>query len=297
MSSDFNTIAHGKWILSGEYSVIKGGRAIAFPLKSKQMSLQYYDTHAPLTISAENDTMATFCEKTLRYSMELLGQSALGHFQFENTIPIGAGMGASAALCVNITRWLIWKKLVAAHELFSFARGLEHLFHGNSSGLDIAAVMQDQAIVFQQQQYTVITPAWQPHWYLSYCGTSSTTVQCVQHVTELLAHNHGLAQELDQLMQHSVMRAIQALQDPSPQGQHSLAAAINMACDCFQQWGLANGPMRQHLDDLLQKGAIAVKPTGSGAGGYVLSLWAHDALPSDEVLQDGGFLIPSSPTS
>jgi mevalonate kinase len=36
--------------------------------------------------------------------------------------------------------------------------------------------------------------------------------------------------------------------------------------------------LEEHLGDLKRAGAVAVKPTGSGHGGYVLSLW-RDEVP------------------
>ena len=52
-----------------------------------------------------------------------------------------------------------------------------------------------------------------------------------------------------------------------------LANAINSARQCFIDWGLAGGHVEKHIEDLLSAGALAAKPTGSGDGGYVLSLW------------------------
>ena len=39
--------------------------------------------------------------------------------------------------------------------------------------------------------------------------------------------------------------------------------------------------LQQHMNHLLSSGAIAVKPTGSGGGGFVLSLW--EKRPRDEL--------------
>ena len=47
-----------------------------------------------------------------------------------------------------------------------------------------------------------------------------------------------------------------------------------MAKDCFEQWGLIDSSVQAEMDRLSAQGALAVKPTGSGGGGYLLSLWA-----------------------
>ncbi len=82
-----------------------------------------------------------------------------------------------------------------------------------------------------------------------------------------------LAQQLDEQMQRSVELAQQALNSNSPEAILELAKAINMAHDCFQQWGLCQGRLAEHLSTLKNAGALAAKPTGSGGGGYVISLW------------------------
>ena len=56
-------------------------------------------------------------------------------------------------------------------------------------------------------------------------------------------------------------------------GFEMLSQAIHQARGCFERWGLASGEMGNHIQWLFSQGAYAVKPTGSGDGGYVLSLW------------------------
>ena len=48
---------------------------------------------------------------------------------------------------------------------------------------------------------------------------------------------------------------------------------IKKSNHCFEQWGLVTESVRKHEKILLDSGALAVKLTGSGGGGYVLSLW------------------------
>jgi mevalonate kinase len=52
--------------------------------------------------------------------------------------------------------------------------------------------------------------------------------------------------------------------------------SIKKSNNCFEQWGLITDAVKKHQDLLLEQGALAVKLTGSGGGGYVLSLWESE---------------------
>src|SRR5262249_52635474 len=109
-----------------------------------------------------------------------------------------------------------------------------------------------------------------------YSGHTAVTADCIHKVTQLWQHDPALGEKLDHQMGESVTLAKTALQDSSPLGLTQLAQAINKAGDCFFQWGLINPALQQHMQILLDAGAIAIKSTGSGDGGYVLSLWDNE---------------------
>ena len=108
----------------------------------------------------------------------------------ENWIPIGAGLGASAALCVAITKWFFYLGWIASEQMYEFARSLEDLFHGESSGVDIAVSLESKGIKFQRgggREH--INLAWRPKWYLSYCGKIGVTSECVEKSKKLYDKN------------------------------------------------------------------------------------------------------------
>jgi mevalonate kinase len=80
-------------------------------------------------------------------------------------------------------------------------------------------------------------------------------------------------------MLDAVKKAQIALETDSPKALQQLTSAMNTAAQCFQQWGLVSDSLQQHMKTLREAGALAVKPTGSGGGGYVISLW-ESAPPS-----------------
>lgn len=283
MNAPFFTTTHAKCIIAGEHTVIRGGPALVFPVKSCQLTLHYTpeegECRAEFTGPYRDDLHLLFWS-VLEHGFEIAGrhmQNIQGHFTVDNRIPVGAGLGASAALCVALTRWFLDKNMIAESEFFAFAKRLEDLFHHKSSGLDIAAVMSDRPIQFQQGIAEPLTLNWQPHWKLSYSEQIGRTSHCVKKVNELIARDPSLGQHIDHMMQDAVEQARIALQQTTPDGIDTLAKAMNQTRTCFTQWGLAGGRIESHMNDLLSQGALAAKPTGSGDGGYVLSLWPTEA--------------------
>lgn len=279
--SSIETTVYGKTILLGEHAVLRGCPALVCPVFARSLKLKFQQTDAPLSLSlsgSHGQELKLLFWGVIERAFEMLGvprDQVKGHFEIESTIPVGAGMGASAALCVGVGRWFEWKKLVASDDLLEFCRQLENLFHGESSGLDIAVALYGRGLRYVRGgERTPVQFAWKPNWYVSYSGKRGVTSECIQKVKQLSDANPTFAVSIDEQMKQAVLKAEAALMAPeSETALDQLALAINHARGCFNEWGLAGGEMGHHLDELVKAGAMAVKPTGSGDGGFVLSLW------------------------
>src|SRR5690606_30091656 len=135
--------------------VLRTHGALVFPVPKKTLHLQYKpaaELSADYTGSSGTDIHLLFWS-VLEYGQKLLGDSLnrlTGHFHLDCSIQVGVGMGASAALCVAVARWFAAQCLIGSEAIFDFARELENLFHGQSSGLDIAGVGAQGGIYFNQ---------------------------------------------------------------------------------------------------------------------------------------------------
>lgn len=279
--------AQGKWILAGEHAVLRGSPALVFPVANGGMTLSYEPSVQPLQLKLAGDRGEEL--KLLAWGVVENGAERLKHNLVEATgtltlssnLPIGAGLGASAVLCVVIARWFEHLGWIHPEKLYEFARGLEDLFHGESSGVDIAVALSNRGLRFVRGGERIpLEVAWRPRIYLSYSGARGVTSECVAKVKALNSSNPALGEEIDQRMRMAVERAETAMTSTSEARFGALAEAIEMAGSCFHDWGLSDGAMGDHLAWLRGHGAAAVKPTGSGGGGYAISLWRHPPPPA-----------------
>lgn len=274
---------HGKWILAGEHAVLRGGTALVFPVASRYLDFEFEPgAELKLDIQHKNtDLEMAFwgvLEKALQ-NLNLSRKDVAGTLTLKSNIPVGAGMGASATLCVSLAKWLTRLGHLEESKQYEFSKNLENLFHGESSGVDVAVALNHQALEFRKPDHMKsFSPAWEPKFYLSYCGKRGVTSDCIKRVQSLLETNPRLGEDIDERMQKAVGMAQEALmtQNHLP----LLKDSIDLASDCFNSWGLISKTLQDHMSYLKDKGAIASKPTGSGDGGFVLSLWKNDPDPS-----------------
>ncbi len=278
----FQTKTFGKWILVGEHAVLRGCPALAFPLTNRALELSYTPGDEPLTVDFEGEhgaDLRLLFHGVLDNAVSRLhvSEPLRGHFKLESSLPVGAGLGASAALCGAVSRWCEGQGWIKADEVYEFARSLEDLFHGESSGVDLAVSLSAQGVRFVRgEEKKTLRPLWWPKLYLSYSGQRGMTSDCVAHVKKIFTTDPVRAEALDAKMRESVQIAEGALRDLPSIGWETLRRSIMMANSCFIEWGLSTGDLEKHIHDLNKAGAAAVKPTGSGGGGYVLSLWKDD---------------------
>lgn len=279
MTKDFETRTYGKWILAGEHAVLRGCPALAFPLLNRSLDLQYKSSNEPLSVDfagPHGPEINLLFYGVLENAMTRLrvSEAPRGRFRVTNHLPIGAGLGASAALCGAISRWCEAQGWIGLDEVYEFARKLEDLFHGESSGVDLAVSLSAQGIRFVRGgERSIVKPAWWPGLYLSYSGQRGMTSDCVAKVKRGFETDPKRAAALDNRMREAVELAQKALHHSEASAITELEEAFHKANSCFQDWGLVFGELDTHISELQKAGAAAVKPTGSGGGGYVLSLW------------------------
>jgi len=295
-SFDFISQSYAKCILTGEHTVLRGGVAIVTPVKSLKMTSSWRldPSHLQITYSGVNSQELTLIfGGALGLACEKLGmrrEDLKGTWHLDNQIQIGGGLGASAAICVSIARFFVSLGKVSEIEVFSFAKSLEDVFHGESSGVDIAATMSSGPIKFYKDFdskpiISQIDPLWSPRLRVSHSGHKGVTSDCVRRVKDFIIQNPERSKVLDNKMKEASQKCEQAFSLGEKMGRPLLVESFHLAHSCFEEWGLIDLEMKNEIQRLRDNGALAVKPTGSGRGGYILSLWEHQAPTETNLIE------------
>ena len=290
----FSSLCHGKWILSGEHTVLRGGESLVFPVESKKLLMSFDSDSGSDELEVEIDSaqpeiFTNFLSKLLERCFELVGEDKksqlVGRLQIKNDLALGSGMGGSAVLSVSLARLFAHHDWIAEDEVFQFAKQLEMIPHGESSGVDIASVIKGQPLKFHRENgWQEFDINWKPRFYLYHSGEKGVTSECVNHVKSMIEKDPAWGEKIDSEMKTSVQLCSQALQRDLKEGFDLLVKGIDAAYQCFEEWQLVTGNMKKKIEWLRNEGAVAVKPVGSGRGGYILGLWREP--PKNEILTE-----------
>ena len=293
---------HGKWILAGEYAVLKSCPVLAFPLFSQFIELEYQrkkmGSITKITGKTENGYLHKLSNKPLPETVSVVSlfeavlSQALkkisknlsdlkGALHIRSHIAFGGGIGASAVLCVLIGRLFHFLNWLKKEELFSFCHSLENGLHGQSSGVDVAAVLTGKPILYtlnkdqSEPRIQVFRFPWKPFIFLSWSGENRSTKDNIKKMKLFWKKEEHKGRLLNAQMESAVLKAQQGLKtENQKKGISLLKESFCLAENCFFQWELIGAEMKKHISFLKNQGALAVKPTGAGKGGYVLSLWS-----------------------
>ncbi len=150
----FESSSCAKAILLGEHAVVYGARSIAIPLESMSLklkgSLSQDQQHHRVSINNydHSDSSQDLIEATVK--LFEIDPSYKIQVEVESELPLGAGLGGSAALCVALCKAIFRSKgiLVEPAKIAEYANQLEAIFHRKPSGVDVSVISYQQAIMF-----------------------------------------------------------------------------------------------------------------------------------------------------
>lgn len=270
--------AHGKCVLAGEHTVLRGGQAVVCPLPQLTVTCHLTFEKAGIWVKKAEEILPFPDQTRLLTFFQQKGYPLTCGALLEIQMPMRMGLGGSAALAVAFA-----KAFHAAFQtdIFDLAWEIENLFHGTSSGMDVAGALTSQPVRYQANPrlFQPLSLGWKPSLFLSQTGEHADTRFAIARVGELRQRAPSEAYLIDTQMREASALVIEGLTDPN--GAALLQKGLKLAGKCFEAWSLVTPLMQRCIQELLAHGAKAVKPTGSGLGGMLLSLW--DTPPPSEL--------------
>jgi mevalonate kinase len=274
MSSTFGL---GKIILLGEHAVVYGYPALAAAL-DRGVRMDAVPTPAGgslrleipawnLKLTAEDDSV--FAQGLSAIADEIaLGRPALTLIG-DAQIPPGAGLGASAAFAVAISRALLAyaKKPSDAQAIAAAAGASERLMHRNPSGVDVALAIAGGIGVFRKSAGLQPFSCAPLRVIVGPSGSPRSTAEMVERVATATsgASDDARLFELGALTDSGTV-ALKAGKLVE------LGAAMDRAHALLAQLGVST-PLLDGMCDLARKaGAYGAKLTGAGGGGAVIAI-------------------------
>jgi mevalonate kinase len=274
-------IGLGKIILLGEHSVVYGFPALAAAL-DRGVSIDAVPTPAggPLRVDVpswglklRSDDEHSFARGLCAIADAIeLGRPPLTLIG-DAQIPPGAGLGASAAFAVAISRALLThlKKSTDTAAVTAAANASEQVLHGRASGVDVALAVQGGIGVFRKSTGLRKIQIQPLRVLVGPSGAPRSTAAMVDRVAQATAGSGDDARlrELGNLCDTGTQSLL-------ARNVEALGRDMNRSHELLGELGVST-PLLDALCDVARKlGAYGAKLTGAGGGGSVIAIAPRD---------------------
>jgi mevalonate kinase len=281
---------NGKIVLLGEHAVVYGMPAIAAGISLGATARAEPSALSSIRI-AEREAQAgddSELMAALQQTCQALGAGPR-RVEVEVTLPLGSGLGGSAAIGVAVSRALLATlgEAETAARVLAGADAWERVFHGNPSGVDAAAAYAGGCIWFSKesgpQPLFVDLPL-----PLAIClaGPPASTKQMVESVQRLGERRPDLLGKSLAGIESLVKNAKLCIQAGDLTG---LGQLMNYNQMLLSGLFLSTPEIERACAIAREAGALGAKLTGAGGGGAVIALCDGSAEPIEAALRDAGF--------
>jgi len=203
----------------------------------------------------------------------------------QSTIPIGCGMGSSAALINSVISAFdaLFSLSLTPSQQYQLGLACEHLQHGHSSGIDLKVTQQGGFWRYQQDQWQPCTLPPQTLLLVNSGAPTTSTGACVAHTSTQLQSQV----QCDDFV--AVCDAIQ--QGLTQQDPQQLQIAIRENHKLLVQLGVVPPSIQQFIKKIEQRGGAAkICGAGSISGNSAGMIWVHAAAEQlQPLLADYGY--------
>ncbi len=276
-------IGYGKVILFGEHFVVYGKPAIAASIENKTIAkikpykkggiLCNYKNRWKNKKLLEDDPETKWLKGIVIRLLDSLKITKTNfELYIESDLPVGIGLGSSAALSVAIVRAIgeYFKLGLNENKVSEKAFKAEQIFHGNPSGIDNTVATFGGLIWFKKnfgiRKLTLRKPL-----YVVIVDTprKGSTKDLVENVAKFKEANEELfsayLDEIDALSREAEIAL-------SKNDLVKLGELMNRNQDMLKDIGVSNQKLDRLCKLALESGALGAKLTGAGGGGCMFAL-------------------------
>ena len=276
--------ACGKCILLGEHFVVHGAPALALPVTAvgTEVSVLEADGANGWVL----DTAAELTPDASARSGRMLDAAVLGlgldprsprRVEVQSTIPLGHGLGSSAAFSVALVAALARAagRELSPDELRRRAHELEKVVHGTPSGIDDAVVTLERPVWFiRGEGVEVLEPPGLPKLVFASSGSPGNTGEAVAGVRRLAEARPDHFKDLCRGAAAAAQEGRAALMSGDAP---ALGRLMDQVHRLLQQIGVSTASLDRLVSAARQAGALGAKLTGSGMGGFAMALVEESA--------------------
>jgi mevalonate kinase len=278
--------APGKVLLLGEHSVVYGHPALAAALDLRvTVEVEPDDSVARLDLPGGFPVPAAVLD-----AVGILARAA-GHrggfvVKVRSELPLGGGLGSSAALGVALAR--AFKPGCEPEEAAALAMHLERVLHGSPSGVDPAICARGGVIEFIKADPPRVEAVRGKAWLC----VSPTGIARGTHTTVLpLAQRRATDPRVDQMLARLGELARRGRPAFETSDGKTLGALFDEAHAILQELGVSCAELDATVAKLRAGGALGAKLTGAGGGGAAIGLARDYAHARELAKTTAGFAV------
>jgi mevalonate kinase len=265
--------APGKVLLLGEHAVVYGHPALAAAIP------RYVSVDVQPAKESRLELPGVETRPEILAAVEAMAREAMFHGPFharvQSEIPLGAGLGSSAALGVALAR--AFKPGCAPEDAARLAMHLERVLHGAASGVDPAACAHGGLIFFQRGAVERVEGR------VSLCIVLTGVARGTRGHVLSLAERRKSDPRIDPLLAR--------LGDLARQRLANLGPAMDEAHALLRELGVSCPELEDAVSSLRRAGALGAKLTGAGGGGAAIGLARDEEHARTLAAKTGGFAV------
>jgi mevalonate kinase len=308
--------AFGKVILFGEHSVVYGYPALAvgIPMGVLVQHASKREEGSVVTVrewglEAKTESSGLFAD-ALRKALELVPGKGDVEIRMQSRLPLGAGVGSSAAFSVALAKAIASARgeRLLQSTVRRIAHEIEHIFHGSPSGIDDMVATFGGVVLFSKSgiRDLDIRVGWVeiercgyllslriPSLVVGFSGKTHSTREMVEKVRKGFLASKKSTERLFLKTKEALEEGIQALREKDLK---KFGQALWKNHEALQDLGISIMACEDMLEIAKKAHATGGKMSGAGGGGAVIALapgFEQDVLDAWNEAGYSGFILAS----